>query len=261
MFWFRVTSFIKFLWYSTNQYGIHSPFIYQFLIKCLYKGIPKSQLNALKHNREFILSSKTVPEIKAPGQESVQLKSKTRQVCDVAETNGMSLHKSKLINKMISYFNVTSTLELGTSAGLGSIAMATQQPQNSIDSVEAGLQAFKVTQKNLELLQLKTITLYNSSFQDFLQELPDQKTYDLIYLNCQHDEQLTWECFLQLKTHMHSDSIIILDEIYCSKGMQNIWATICKDESVKVSLDLYFWGILFFKPGLSKQDFKIRCFI
>ena len=139
--------------------------------------------------------------------------------------------------------------------------MATLQPQNKVDSVEACPNTFQVTQRHIEKLQLKNIRLYNASFTQFLSDLPEHKTYDLIYLDGHHDEEATLAYFSTLKPYLHSESIVILDDINWSEGMQNAWARICKDESVKVSLDLYFWGILFFRPGLSKQDFKIRCFI
>jgi len=261
MFWYRAISFIKFLWASTNQYGIHSPFIYQFLIKCLYKPISKNTLNTIKENRQPLLTSKETIDVEDFGKGSFQFSSKTRRVGDMARKAGMSLHKSKLIHKIISYFNVKSTLELGTSVGLGSVAMATLQSQNQVETVEACRNTFQVAQRHLKTLQLKNIRLYNSTFLEFLEKLPPQKTFDLIYLDGHHDESATLSYFSKLKAHVHEDSIIILDDIYWSEGMQNAWAAICKDESVKVSLDLYFWGILFFRPGLSKQDFKIRCFI
>lgn len=34
---FRFISFIKFILTSTNQHGVHSPFVYDYITKCLYK--------------------------------------------------------------------------------------------------------------------------------------------------------------------------------------------------------------------------------
>jgi len=35
---FQFIHYLRFLITATNQYGIHSPFVYQYLIKCLYKS-------------------------------------------------------------------------------------------------------------------------------------------------------------------------------------------------------------------------------
>lgn len=34
---YAVGTYLKFLFQSTNQYGVHSPFVYDYLTKCLYK--------------------------------------------------------------------------------------------------------------------------------------------------------------------------------------------------------------------------------
>lgn len=34
--WFQFTSYLNFLAKSTNQHGVHSPFVFQYVTKCLY---------------------------------------------------------------------------------------------------------------------------------------------------------------------------------------------------------------------------------
>ena len=119
--------------------------------------------------------------------------------------------------------------------------------------LQNSLKAFFKNQK------LHNIKVYNTDFQTFLADLSSDKIYDLIYLDGHHQKEATLQYFYHLKKHIHEDSLIILDDIYWSQGMQEAWQTILKDEDVKVGIDLYFWGIIFFKPALSKQNFKIRC--
>ncbi len=40
---FRIQSFLYFLWHSTNQHGVHSPFVYELITKGLYIKTPKKQ--------------------------------------------------------------------------------------------------------------------------------------------------------------------------------------------------------------------------
>lgn len=35
---YRIWTYLSFLFRSTNQHGVHSPFVYQYLTKCLYKS-------------------------------------------------------------------------------------------------------------------------------------------------------------------------------------------------------------------------------
>lgn len=259
MFSFKLKTFLQFLWFSKNQHAVHSPFIYNFITKCLYAKPLKSTSKQLKHYRKAILKSQSLIEMTDIGEGSQRFQTGTREVSAVAKNAGMGWHQSKLMHKIVNYFNVKKTLELGTSVGLGSLAMSINQSQNQIDSVEACSNTAEFAEHYFKSKYLNNIKTYNTNFQSFLNQLASNKTYDLIYLDGHHQKRATLQYFKQLKKHIHEDSLIILDDIYWSKDMQEAWQTILKDKDVKVSIDLYFWGILFFKPALSKQNFKIRC--
>lgn len=36
---YRVISYLRFLFHATNQHGVHSPFVYKYITQCLYKKI------------------------------------------------------------------------------------------------------------------------------------------------------------------------------------------------------------------------------
>ncbi len=50
---YRFISYIKFLFSATNQHGVHSPFIYNFVTKCLYK---KSKIRGPKYIKVLLKS-------------------------------------------------------------------------------------------------------------------------------------------------------------------------------------------------------------
>jgi len=257
---FRIQGFFQFLLQSKNQYGVHSPFVYDFLTKCLYAKMPKTHKNKLRLFRKIFLKSEEIIEVVDKGRGSQQFNSSCRAVKDMARYSGMPWQQSKLINKIEDYFNVKTVLELGTSVGLGSIAMAANQPSTNVETVEACPKTSSFARKQFQALDLENITVFNYEFSFFLNNISDQKQYDLIYLDGHHDKKATLEYFNLLQKHIHPYSLIILDDIYWSKDMQEAWQTICRDETVIVSIDLYFWGIVFFNPNLSQQHYKIRCF-
>jgi len=50
---YRFFAFLKFFFTATNQHGVHSPFIYNFVAKCLYK---KSKFKGVKTIRTLLKS-------------------------------------------------------------------------------------------------------------------------------------------------------------------------------------------------------------
>jgi len=44
---FRIKSYLQFLWYSKNEHGVHSPFVFLLLTKCFYNKKIKLPLAAL----------------------------------------------------------------------------------------------------------------------------------------------------------------------------------------------------------------------
>ncbi len=257
---FRLKSYLNFLVNSTNQHGIHPPFLYGFVTKCLYAEIDNETLNVLKKSRQKILESDEVISMIDHGAGSQNFSSQKRSVSNVAMRAGMRLHQSKLMNKIIRYFDVKTALEFGTSVGLGSVAMASKNPSLSLDTVDACPNTSAVAKKNFQKLNLDNISVYNKDFNTFIDHLDQQKTYDLIYIDGDHKKDATLAYFDRLKKHSHQQSILIFDDIYWSSDMKEAWQCITEDKDVKLSLDLYFWGIVFFKPELTKQHFRIRCF-
>lgn len=51
--WFRIKSYLKFFWKSTNQHGVHSPFVYSLVTKCFYDYKYKEEYAGI--NKQFPL--------------------------------------------------------------------------------------------------------------------------------------------------------------------------------------------------------------
>jgi predicted O-methyltransferase YrrM len=81
---------------------------------------------------------------------------------------------------------------------------------------------------------------------------------DLIFFDGNHKKEPTLAYFGQCLQHIHPDTVLIIDDIHWSQGMTDAWNTIRCHSRVKVSIDLYHMGIVFFKEELSKEDFTLR---
>jgi len=57
----------------------------------------------------------------------------------------------------------------------------------------------------------------------------------------------------------HSESIFVFDDIHWSEGMEKAWKEICQNPKVRLSLDLFHLGIVFFREEQhEKEHFLLR---
>ncbi|NNL79773.1 MAG: class I SAM-dependent methyltransferase, partial [Flavobacteriaceae bacterium] len=61
-----------------------------------------------------------------------------------------------------------------------------------------------------------------------------------------------------LLNRIHNNSIMIFDDIHWSAEMEEAWAIICEHSRVKVSIDIFYWGLVFFREEQAKEHFNIR---
>ena len=57
---------------------------------------------------------------------------------------------------------------------------------------------------------------------------------------------------------IHDDSVIIFTNIYRNASTRQSWEQLKLNQQVRVTIDLFYIGLIFFKPGMSKEDFRVR---
>lgn len=85
----------------------------------------------------------------------------------------------------------------------------------------------------------------------------DDRQFDLIYLS---KSLLISEkdLFAKIQPFISERSVVIIPHIHASKNSLDRWESLIKNDSVRVSMDLFFIGILLFRKELTKQNFLLR---
>ena len=60
------------------------------------------------------------------------------------------------------------------------------------------------------------------------------------------------------KDQIHNNSMLLIKGIYNSKENIKNWKRIKKMEQVRVTVDLFYCGIIFFRKEQAKEHFRIR---
>ncbi len=255
--WYQVKAYLKFLLQSTNQHGVHSPFVYDLVTKCFYDTTKFEDYSKLINYKKKLINNQELIEVTDLGAGSRVTKSNKRTVSSIAKNSGTTRKRARLLYRLVNYFNPNSILELGTSLGIGTQAMSLGNSKNSITTIEGCPNISKFTKEQFKTHELKKVEFITSDFSEAINKLTP-KTYDLIFFDGNHQKEATLNYFETLLPKTHNDTMLIFDDIYWSKGMTEAWETIKQHPKVTVTIDTFFWGFAFFRKEQEKEHFTIR---
>ena len=255
---FQIKAYLKFLLKSSNQYGVHSPFVYDLVTTCFYDTNQKPWYQQLEKYRNGLLKNNAVLFVEDFGAGSKSLQNKQRTISKIAKNAGISAKRAHLLGRLVHYFGVKNILEIGTSLGISTASLQLGNSNASITTLEGCSATVEVAQDNFNNFNFKNIKIILGNFNETLSKTIENNSYDLIYFDGNHQKDSTINYFEQCLQHIHNDSIFIFDDIYWSKGMQQAWQYIKQHPDVTISIDTFYWGIVFFRKEQKKEHFKIR---
>ncbi|WP_166963684.1 O-methyltransferase [Yeosuana marina] len=254
---YQIIQYIKFFLKSTNQHGVHSPFVYNLVTKCFYDNTSYTEYKNIIAYRRSLLKNKSTIAVTDLGVGSSKIKSTARAVSKMAKHAGTPLQRAKLLFRLVHYFNSKHILELGTSLGIASQAMRLGNPKATIISIEGCPNLAAFTKANFLNNIMKPINFMTGDFKDALSNLTNN-SFDFIFFDGNHTKTATLNYFNTLLPTIHNDSVFIFDDIYWSKEMTEAWEVIKEHPQVTVTIDTFYWGFVFFRKEQHKEHFKIR---
>lgn len=250
-------SYLKFIRRASNQHGVHSPFVYNLVTQCFYDTQKYSAYVTLKNHRNKLLANTSTISITDFGVGSRVFKNNERPINAIAKNAGVSAKRQQLLFRLAQYANPKTILELGTSLGMGTMALALGAPSAKITTVEGCSETSAIAKRYLEDFVIKNSQLKTSTFEAFFQQTTAE-TFDLVYIDGNHNKEATLQYFETLLKFAGNDSLFIFDDIYWSPEMTEAWQEIIAHPKVTVSIDTFQWGFIFFRKEQPKEHFSIR---
>ena len=255
----QIRCYLSFLIHSTTKYGVHSPFVYDLLTKCLNKKTNTNNIQILKKYKKELLKNNTKIKIKDFGAGSRVLNPHERKISNIAKTAGTSIKKAQFLMHLVNYFKIENSLEIGTSLGIATLGMSLGNPKIKITTLEGCSETLKVAKQKFQKLKITNTQFIEGNFEKTLAKTIQNNKYNLIYFDGNHTKKATINYFEQCLPTVYNDSIFIFDDIYWSSGMTDAWQYIKNHKKVTITIDMFYWGIVFFrKEQQEKEHFKIR---
>ncbi len=251
---YQVLQYINYLFTAQTKYFVHSPFLYHFVRQVLpnkrhfyaYTDIEKRRAELLKDQRTIAVKDLGTGE------------NGDRPIREIARNSAISKKHGQLLFRIVEKYEPINILELGTSLGIGTSYLASVRKSAPCITLEGCPSISAEAQNTFNDLGLKHINIRTGDFKNTLPEaLSDLGELGLVFIDGNHTKEATLQYFEQLLPFTNTGSILIFDDIYWSKEMTEAWQAICNDERVTLSVDLYRYGLVFFKTEMPKQHFKL----
>ncbi len=252
----RILSFLVYLLKAKNEHSFHSPFVYDFVTKVLYTDKQYYAFDVIEKLRSDLQNNHSIITFEEIGAKQKGIYQK--KIAKIVQQAVLPKKYAQLLFKCILYFKPQSVLELGTNLGLTTAYLASANENTKVISIEGNKHLAKLANEHLGHLKLKNADVIEALFDDKLPTLLEENKFDLIFVDGNHTEAATLRYFEYFKMYAKPNTIIVFDDIYWSKGMTSAWKMIKSDPFVSISIDLYKFGLVFFKQGIEKQDFTIR---
>jgi predicted O-methyltransferase YrrM len=255
----------KYLKYYVNAkngkgHGIHSPFVFDFVIYVLNDQKKYECYQKIEPLRRLLLQDNTKVIVEDFGAGSAVMHAMQRKVKAIAKTSLKNEKFAKLIFRIVQYYKPETIIELGTSLGITTCYLGCANKKAQVYTFEGSNEIARIARENFEKTGLSNINLIEGNFDNtFVETLKSIGKVDLAFIDGNHRKQATLNYFSDIKNKSTTSSLLIFDDIHWSSEMREAWQEIQRDDSVTLTIDLFFIGLVFFNPDFKvKQHFSIR---
>ena len=255
-----IVQFLQFYVSASTQYRVHSPFVFEFTKEVLDDDRNYYAFPLIEKLRSLMLQDKRQVKIKDYGAGSKITNKEKASIKAIVKRTAVRPFWGRILFKTILLYQPKNMLELGTSLGISTLyqAMAAGSKSHFI-SLEGCPKLSHVALENFKRLKIDYINLLTGRFEDTLPKaLQKLQRLDYVFIDGNHKKAPTLNYFHQCLEYAHDDSLFIFDDIYWSKEMTMAWKEIQQHPKVRLSIDLYFFGMVFFrKEQKQKEHFKL----
>ena len=248
--------YIRYFFRSKHRKGfeIHSPFIFKLVTDVIEEQTPYYKYGLVEKVRQLLLKSDKEVYVENFGTG----KSGREKISRVVKRSSKSKAYAQVLFRLAHFYKAQNILELGTSFGLTTMYLAAPNSKANVVTIEG----------SKEIADYAKLSFYRAGFKNIRVEIGNIDTclpnvlsgferLDLVFFDANHRREATLNYFDQCLPKSHAKSVFVIDDIYWSKEMSQMWEEIKKRPEVRVTIDMFSYGIVLFDPDLQKEDYML----
>lgn len=257
----NTTRLLSYFFRSKGPHKLHSPFVFQLATEVLRDNKSYPEYEMLHRQRKRLLSNRNVIETvdfgaSAGSKDFITYRARVQKL---VKRRSHAERYNRLLFRLARYFKPEYVLEFGTAAGLSAASLAMGNPEAKVSTLEGCASIASVADGSFERLKTTNVNIvignFNQTLPEVLNSLPK---LDLVFFDGNHQKVPTLDYFHHCLTKAHENSLFIFDDIHWSSEMDEAWKQIQEHEQVSLTIDLFQFGLVFFRKGIAKQHFTLR---
>ena len=245
---FLIYNYIIYRFKSTDEHGVHSPFVFDLLTNVIYNKTEYYVYKEVESLREKLKHSPETVHCIDLGAGSHLSKSNTRTVKQLIDYSVKPAKYSQLLFRLTNHFQPANIIELGTSIGITAAYIAKANTKANVITIEGCPEIAAIALQNFNTLSINNIQQHIGNFDELLPAiLSKTETLDFIFFDGNHRKAPTLNYFNQCLQKAKEDTVFIFDDIYWSREMNEAWTEIKNNQQITLALDVFQFGICFFR--------------
>jgi predicted O-methyltransferase YrrM len=244
---------------AKTRHGVHSPFVYRLIDEVIYDFTPKKVYEEIEALRKQLLNDNRTIKVIDLGAGSKVNNDQTKKISEIARSALKPPRLAQLLYRLAADLKPGNIIELGACLGITTVYLQKAAPAAKVYTLEGSPEIAAVALRTFADANTTSIKEITGNFDDTLPGLIKQlDQVDFVFVDGNHQKAATLRYFEWCLPKVHEGTLLIFDDIYWSEGMKQAWSEIKAHPKVTVTIDLFWIGLVFFKPGQAKEDFLIK---
>ncbi len=241
-------------------HGIHSPFVYELIREVFNDDRNFYAYKKIEAVKNSLLLDNRILEVEDSGAGFANQHHSLRKISSIASRSLSTKKFGRLLFRLASFYQARQIIELGSSLGISAGYLASADVKCKVVTLEGSRQIAQVALETYHRLDLNNICQIIGNFEETLEEvLQANPPADLVFLDGNHRKKPVLENFELILRNIKPASLIIIHDIHWSREMEEAWVIIKEHPEVKMTIDIFSAGLVFFRKEFQvKQNFMIR---
>lgn len=259
MVW-RIFKYLEHQFHRRYRHGrhIHSPYLFEFVHEVVFNSPDIKVPQEISEMHRLLRKDQTTIPADQMRVGSKVDRSTGRTVQSFIRGSSVTEKNGELLFRITNWFKPDMILELGTGLGISTMYMGWGWPGVPLHSIEGNTERAAYAAQLVCRCHLEQVSIHWGDLENKLEEvLPLIEGRFVAFVDANHRYEPTIRYVKSILERAGDEAVIVMDDIYWSRGMQRAWKEVISWPEIRVSIDLYHMGILLLRKDLNKARVKI----